>query len=135
MGALTDGMVEITLDKPRKLLFDLNVMDAINEKFGDYRKLGEILSEGNPNIFKDIRYILTLLLNEAAEYQNYKAGQEVEPLLTEKVVGMLFNPAQLKNKDAIEAIYKAFNVGMVGNEAPETDDEDNPTTAATKSTM
>lgn len=138
MSGLKDGMTEITLDKPRKLLFDLNVIEILNDKFGGYDKLNELM---NPEKCKEyatnIKYLLTLLLNEAAEYQNIVAGETVEPLISERFLGMLINPSVLVN-DAPIAIINAFNTGMSGASKPETVDEDDedgmgPTKAATES--
>jgi len=135
MGALKDGMTEIVLDKPRKLLFDLNVIEALNSEYGGYDKLGEILNEKNPGYIKDLKHIMALLMNEAAEYQNIAAGKEVEPIISEKFVGMLFNPSLLVSGDATAAIFKAFNTGTTGNtELPEDYDE-NPKKAATEQSL
>lgn len=134
MSALKDGMVEITLDRPRKLLFDLNVIEALQDKYGGYDKLGDILDDGkNQKIMTDIKYILTLLLNEAAEYQNYLAGQEIEKPITEKVLGMLVNASVLASGETVGAIFSAFNIGNNGGKPTEETDV-NPTTAAGTST-
>ena len=34
-------------------------------KFGGYDKLSEVFNKDNPNLFKDTRWLLTLLINEA----------------------------------------------------------------------
>lgn len=131
MSALKDGMVEIILDRPRKLLFDLNVIEALNDKYGDYSKLGEILNEKNRHIISDLKFILCLLMNEAAEYQNILAGKEVEKPISEKFLGMIMNGSTLNNAETIEAIYKAFNIGMSGKEPEPAEEDDYPTKAAT----
>ena len=101
------------LDKERHLLFSLNAIDAMQDKFGGFDKLDEMLS-GKDSI-KNLRWLLTVLLNEGAE-----AG---EPELTEKEVGRLIhigNFLELKS-----AIFKAFSLGNNGTtEPPARDEED-----------
>lgn len=127
MGALKDGRYEIELDKTRHLLFDLNVIDELNEKYGGYDKLGEILTPENPHYIKDLKCVLALLINEGAD--------DGEEELTEKQVGKLINTGNMNT--AINSIFAAFNVGTSGAvELPitEDDDEENPKTAATSTT-
>lgn len=113
MSAIKDGRFPIMLDKERHLLFSLNAIDAMQDKFGGFDKLDEMLS-GKDSI-KNLRWILTVLLNEGAE-----AG---EPELTEKEVGRLIhigNFLELKS-----AIFKAFSLGNNGTtEPPARDEED-----------
>jgi hypothetical protein len=135
MSALKDGMVEITLDRPRKLLFDLNAIEALEDKYGGYDKLVEILSPENPKYISDIKYIMTLLLNEAAEYQNYLAGDEVEKPITEKVLGMIVNASILTSGETTSAIFSAFNIGTAGKAKAEPDDEGPMKAATATSTM
>lgn len=45
--------------------FSLNALDEVQEKFGGYDKLSEVFNKDNPNLFKDTRWLLTLLINEA----------------------------------------------------------------------
>ena len=113
MSAIKDGRFPIMLDKERHLLFSLNAIDAMQDKFGGFDKLDEMLS-GKDSI-KNLRWLLTVLLNEGAE-----AG---EPELTEKEVGRLIhigNFLELKS-----AIFKAFSLGNNGTtEPPARDEED-----------
>ena len=101
------------LDKERHLLFSLNAIDEMQDKFGGFDRLDKVLS-GKDSI-KNIRWLLTVLLNEGAE--------EGEEELTEKQVGRLIhtgNVAEVKN-----AIFKAFSMGNNGTpEPPERDEED-----------
>jgi hypothetical protein len=125
MSALKDGRYEIELDKTRHLLFDLNVIDELNEKYGGYDKLGEILDKDkNPHYIKDLKYILTLLINEGA-------GEE-EPELTEKQVGKLINSGNMNT--AISSIFAVFNVGTTGRDQMPTNDEDHMKAATEKGT-
>ena len=101
------------LDKERHLLFSLNAIDEMQDKFGGFDRLDTVLS-GKDSI-KNLRWLLTVLLNEGAE-------DDEEPL-TEKQVGKLIhtgNFAEVKT-----AIFKAFSMGNNGTlEPPEQDGED-----------
>lgn len=113
MSAIKDGRFPIQLDKERHLLFSLNAIDEMQDKFGGFDRLDKVLS-GKDSI-KNLRWLLTVLLNEGAE--------EGEAELTEKQVGKLIhtgNFAEVKS-----AIFKAFSMGNNGTpEPPETDDDE-----------
>ena len=113
MSAIKDGRFPIVLDKERHLLFSLNAIDEMQDKFGGFDRLDTVLS-GKDSI-KNLRWLLTALLNEGAE-------DDEEPL-TEKQVGKLIhtgNFAEVKT-----AIFKAFSMGNNGTpEPPEQDGED-----------
>lgn len=116
MSAIKDGRFPIVLDKERHLLFSLNAIDEMQDKFGGFDRLDTVLS-GKDSI-KNLRWLLTVLLNEGTE-------DDEEPL-TEKQVGKLIhtgNFAEVKT-----AIFKAFSMGNNGTpeppEPPEQDGED-----------
>lgn len=116
MSAIKNGRFPIVLDKERHLLFSLNAIDEMQDKFGGFDRLDTVLS-GKDSI-KNLRWLLTVLLNEGAE-------DDEEPL-TEKQVGKLIhtgNFAEVKT-----AIFKAFSMGNNGTpeppEPPEQDGED-----------
>ena len=67
MSAIKDGRLPIVLDKERHLLFSLNVIDEMQDKFGGFDKLAEMLI-GKDGI-KNLRWLLTLLLNEGADFR------------------------------------------------------------------
>ena len=52
------------LDKERHLLFSLNAIDEMQDKFGGFDRLDTVLS-GKDSI-KNLRWLLTVLLNEGA---------------------------------------------------------------------
>lgn len=112
MSAFKDGRYPVELDKTRHILFDLNVMDEIQERFGDLEKLGEIMN--GPDRFRNIRAILTLLLNEGAE--------EGEEPLTEKEVGKKIHAGNIVYVQ--ECIFKAIAIGSTGQEEQEDDATD-----------
>lgn len=112
MSAIRDGRYPIMLDKERHLLYDLNAIDMIQERFGDLTKIGEAMTgkEG----FKNLRFLLTVLLNEG----------ESDPAneLTEREVGKLIH---VGNLNAVkDAIFAAISVGNTGNAVPVDADED-----------
>lgn len=116
MSAIKDGRFPIVLDKERHLLFSLNAIDEMQDKFGGFDRLDTVLS--GKDCIKNLRWLLTVLLNEGAE-------DDEEPL-TEKQVGKLIhtgNFAEVKT-----AIFKAFSMGNNGTpeppEPPEQDGED-----------
>ena len=69
------------LDKERHLLFSLNAIDEMQDKFGGFDRLDTVLS-GKDSI-KNLRWLLTVLLNEGAA--------DGEEPLTEKQVGKLIH--------------------------------------------
>lgn len=117
MSAIKDGRYPIELDKERHLLFSLNALDEIQDKFGGFDKLHEIM-DGTDKL-KNVRWLLTLLINEGAA--------ENEEQLTEKQVGKLIHTGNFVNVQM--AIYRAFAVGNNGGqpteeEEPEDDEEE-----------
>lgn len=116
MSAIKDGRFPIVLDKERHLLFSLNAIDEMQDKFGGFDRLDTVLS-GKDSI-KNLRWLLTVLLNEGAE-------DDEEPL-TEKQVGKLIHTSNFA--EVKTAIFKAFSMGNNGTpeppEPPEQDGED-----------
>jgi len=125
MSAIKDGRYEIELNgKTYYMLFSLNALDEIQDKFGGYDKLDTVLSDSR-DMIKNIRWLFTLLLNEGRP--------EGEPELTEKEVGRLIHVGNLN--DIKGAIFGAFAYGATGGEETETEetsaevDEGNTTSA------
>lgn len=100
------------LDKERHLLFSLNAIDEMQDKFGGFDRLDEVLS-GRDSI-KNLRWLLTVLLNEGAE--------EGEPELSEKQVGKLIHTGNFA--EVKDAIFKAFSMGNNGTEEPPARDDE-----------
>ena len=117
MSAIKDSRTPITLDKERHLLFSLNVLDELQDKAGDIGNLGEILYNDNKINLKNLKWILTLLLNEGAP-------DDEEPL-SERQVGKLIPAGRLQ--EVIKLVLAAFSKGNNGDEpaaAEDTEDED-----------
>lgn len=99
--------------KEHHLLFSLNALDEMQDRFGGYDKLDKAFDQNNPTMIKDLRWLLTLVINEGLE--------EGEEPLTEKQVGKLIH---LGNLVAIkDAIFSAFAFSVNGGEEKTEDGE------------
>lgn len=106
MSAIKDGRYKLELNgKTYYMLFSLNVLDEIQDRFGGYDKLDEALGESK-DMIKNIRWLFTILLNEGRA--------DGEPELTEKEVGRLIHVGNLKTIKG--AIFNAFAYGAAGDE-------------------
>lgn len=115
MSAIKDGRYPIELGgKKRHLLFSLNALDEIQDKFGGYDKLGEVFDQDNKDWIKNTKWLLALLINEGAE--------EGEAEVNEKQVGRWIHTGNIFEVQS--AILKAFAVGTNGGgEAAEDEEE------------
>lgn len=102
--------------------FSLNALDEVQEKFGGYDKLSEVFNKDNPNLFKDTRWLLTLLINEAL-----LAEDENAQLLEEKRVGRLIHAGNLQ--EVQNAIFKSFYRGTAGDNSDTENENDGEETA------
>lgn len=123
MSAIKDGRFPVELGgKEYHLLFSLNALDEMQDRFGGYDKLDKAFDQSNPNMIKDLRWLLTLVINEGLE--------EGEQELTEKQVGKLIHIGNLPLiKDAIFNAFVYSTNG--GEERDDTDREDNETEGET----
>ena len=82
-------------DKKYKLVFNLNVMEQIQEEYGSLDKWGELTDgrSGEPNA-KAVIYGFTAMLNEGIEITNDETGAE-DKLLTLKQVGRIITEVGL----------------------------------------
>lgn len=120
MSAIKDGRYPIEIGgKTRHLLFSLNALDEIQDKFGGYDKLNEVFSQDNKDWIKSTKWLLALLLNEgAADADGADAREEV----TEKQVGRWIHTGNIREVQT--AMLKAFAVGTSGTAEPATEDEE-----------
>lgn len=100
------------LDKERHLLFSLNAINEMQDKFGGFDRLDEVLA-GKDSI-KNLRWLLTVLLNEGTE--------EGEPELTEKQVGKMIHTGNFL--EVKSSVFKAFSMGNNGTEEPPARDDE-----------
>ena len=106
MSAIKDGRYPVYVGgKERHLLFSLNALDEIQDKFGGYDKLAEVFNQENKEWIKNTKWLLALLINEGAE--------EGEQEVTEKQVGRWIHTGNIVEVQS--AILKAFAVGTNGN--------------------
>ena len=116
MSTIKDGRYPVQLNgKTYHLLFSLNVLDEVQDKFGGYDKLSEAFNQSNPNWIKNTKWLFALLLNEGAE--------EGEPQVTEQQVGKWLHMGNLKEIQM--SMLSSFAIGTRGTTEPaeETEDE------------
>ena len=119
---MKSGAYPITLNgEEYGLLFSLNALDEMQERFGGYDKLHEVFNQNNKDWVKDTRWLFTLLINEARLAENENAET-----LSEQKVGRLINAG----------IFAAFAAGTTGekeNNNNITEDTEGEMKAAQKS--
>ena len=90
-------------------IFNLNVMEQIQEQYGSVKKWGELTDakSGEPNA-KAIIFGFTAMINEAIDIENDEKGEN-KPLFTLKQVGRIVTRAGLQNsaKTLNQAVIEA----------------------------
>ena len=97
-------------EKKYKLVFNLNVMEAIQEEYGSLDKWGKLTdgsTGGEPNA-KAVIYGFTQMLNEGIDIENEETGTDIKPLTLKQVGRMiseigLMNAAKEMNTTVIES--------------------------------
>jgi hypothetical protein len=86
--------------KAYKLVFNLNVMENIQEKYGSLEKWGNLTDgqDGEPNA-KAVIFGFTEMLNEGIDIENEENGTDIKPL-TLKQVGRMITEIGLANATA-----------------------------------
>ena len=117
MSAIKDGRYPVELNgKIYHLLFSLNVLDEVQDRFGGFDKLNQVFDQNNPKMMKDLKWLLTTLINEGMDED---AGEKE---LTDRQVGKMIhlgNINEIKN-----AILGAFAYGANGGEENEESDKE-----------
>lgn len=116
-GTLKLGIKDLTPEVLAELLGQAVDKNSVQEKFGGYDKLSEVFNKDNPNLFKDTRWLLTLLINEAL-----LAEDENAQLLEEKRVGRLIHAGNLQ--EVQNAIFKSFYRGTAGDNSDTENEND-----------
>lgn len=84
-----------------ELVFNLNVMEEIQEKYGSVERWGELVEDSEEPKAKDVKYGFTAMLNEGIDiYNEEHAGEnnfEERPFFTEKQVGRIISEIGLAN--------------------------------------
>ena len=82
--------------KKYSLIFNLNVMQAIQEEYGTVQEWGKLTDKNNGEInAKALIYGLMVMINEGIEINNDDNNLS-DPLLTEKQVGRLISKMGIK---------------------------------------
>jgi hypothetical protein len=85
--------------KEYEIVFNLNVMETIQEKYGSVEKWGDLVEDENEPKAKDIRYGFWAMINEGIEIYNEDHADDTDfierPLLTEKQVGRIISDVGL----------------------------------------
>lgn len=83
-------------DKEYKIVFNLNVMEQIQDEYGTLDKWGKLTdgSEGEPNI-KALIFGFTCMINEGIEIDNDDNGTDIKPF-TQKQIGRLMQEVGLE---------------------------------------
>lgn len=111
MSIIKDGRYPIELGgKTRHLLFSLNVLDEVQDRYGDISKISEKMQS-----IKELKFLLTLLLNEGR-------GED-EPEFSEREVGRMIHTGNFV--EAKDSILKAFSIGTADPDADPEDEENN----------
>ena len=81
-----------------RLVFNLNVMETIQEKYGSIDEWGKLTDgqneENEPNA-KAVKFGFTAMLNEGIDMDNEENGTDIKPF-TEKQVGRIITEIGLK---------------------------------------
>lgn len=103
-------------DKDYKLVFNLNVMEEIQEQFGSVEKWGALCEPSNnkaePDV-KAIKYGFKSMLNEGIDIEN-EENDTNNPLLTLKQVGRMIT--ELGTGTAMNALNKTVIESSKSNE-------------------
>ena len=70
------------------LIFNLNVMEEIQRKYGTIAKWGELTDGAGETDAKAVKYGIMCMINEALDMENEETGNN-RPMLTEKQVGRM----------------------------------------------
>ena len=93
---MKNARVYIETEKKKiPLVFNLNVMEEIQEKYVTLGKWGEITTgDGEPKV-KDLKAGIMAMMNEAIDIENEENGTDEKPL-SEKQVGRIMTEVGIK---------------------------------------
>lgn len=104
-------------EKEYKVVFNLNVMEAIQEEYGTIDKWTELTSGSNQEVnVKALKFGYTEMLNEALSIEAEEKGEEYKPL-TPAFVGRMLTDIGL------DTMTKTLQTTVI--ESTKTDDEKN----------
>jgi hypothetical protein len=101
-----------TEKKKYPLVFNLNVMEEIQEQYGSLDKWGELTKgDGEPKV-KDLKAGIMAMINEGIDIENENNGAS-EPMLTEKQVGRVMSAVGI---DVIVKKIQEITIASTRNE-------------------
>ena len=107
-------------DKEYRLLFTLNAIDDIQEHFDmPISELGKVFSDEKTQI-RNLRYLLTLLINEDIDCQNDFNGTDT-PHLEERYVGRHIHDKNIH--EMMTAVFNSFTGSIPEGEEDEIPNE------------
>lgn len=77
------------------LIFTLNVMEAVQEKYGSIEKWSELIQNKNEPDIKALKFFITEAINEGLEIESEKTGEK-RKLITLKKAGRILTEIGLK---------------------------------------
>ena len=97
-----------TNDRKYPIVFNINVMEEIQEAYGSVSAWGGIVenAEGGEPRVKDLKIGLMLMINEGIDIENERLGKS-DPMLTAKQVGRLIGDVGF---EAITNVIKSITV-------------------------
>lgn len=95
---MKDNVKSVTYKgKEYKVVFNLNVMEAIQEEYGTIDKWTELTSGAEQEVnIKALKFGYTQMLNEALSIEAEESGEEYKPLTT-SFVGRMLTEIGLEN--------------------------------------
>lgn len=77
-------------DKEYKIIFNLNVMEQIQEEYGTLEKWGDLTDgvSGEVNV-KALKFGLMAMINEGIDIQNEEEGTDIKPFTSKQIGRML----------------------------------------------
>lgn len=100
-------------DKKIPLIFNLNVMEEIQEQYGSLEKWGEITQGDGEPMIKDLKAGVMAMINEAIDIENEENGTNETPL-SEKQVGRVLSQVGL-----VEITKKIQEITIASTESGE----------------
>lgn len=107
-------------DVEYKLVFDLNVMEELQEKYGTFDKWCDEAygkNTGEPSI-KALAFVITAMINEGIEIENEDSGMELKkPITTRKANRILSELArEIGLSNIVNKIDKVMTNSLQGGE-------------------
>ena len=84
-----------TEKKTYPLVFNLNVMEEIQEKYGSLDAWGKMTENVDGASIKDLKFGIMSMINEGIDIENEENGK-TEPMITEKQAGRIMTEIGIK---------------------------------------